>query len=128
MGAKWNKGLYLGPSREHFRCYNAYIPSTKGEWVAMTVDFHIAATKLPYLSLAKAATQTVQDLTAALQSQPINDPFKTIGDTQLAAIKDLAKKIGTVTAPNSPQQTPSIFLRVEKGKGNKEKQQNKNIQ
>eukprot|EP00957_Ditylum_brightwellii_P135818 10358840-Ditylum_brightwellii.AAC.1 len=33
-------GWYLGLSTEHYRCYRAYILSTKGEQTALTVDFH----------------------------------------------------------------------------------------
>eukprot|EP00957_Ditylum_brightwellii_P101099 7704902-Ditylum_brightwellii.AAC.1 len=87
------KGWYLEPSRDHYRCYKAYIPSTKGEQVTITVDFHTATTKLSHISPAEAATQAVRNLTVALQSQPINAPFKTIGDIQLAAIKELANKL-----------------------------------
>eukprot|EP00957_Ditylum_brightwellii_P028020 2115643-Ditylum_brightwellii.AAC.1 len=64
------KGWYIGPYREHYRCYQAYIPSTRGERIAMTVDWHTTTTKIPHVSPADAAINAAKDLTAALAHPP----------------------------------------------------------
>eukprot|EP00957_Ditylum_brightwellii_P185278 14108294-Ditylum_brightwellii.AAC.1 len=89
-GLNETKGWYLGPSREHYRCYKAYIPSTKGECVALTIGFHTATTKLPHISPTEATTQAMCKLIVALQNLSTNAPFAAIGNKQLAAINKFA--------------------------------------
>ena len=97
-------GWYLGPSTEHYRCYRAYIPSTKGERTAATVDFHPVNSTLPHVSAEDAATQAAKDLTAVLTKPPKNAPFQAIGDEKLNAIRELAAIFSKVT--NNKQSSP----------------------
>eukprot|EP00957_Ditylum_brightwellii_P164425 12518261-Ditylum_brightwellii.AAC.1 len=77
--AKWGlsgvKGWCIGPTLEHYRCYKVYIPSTKGERIAVTVDFHPQSSKLPHISATKVATHAAKDLSAALMGPNTNAPF-----------------------------------------------------
>eukprot|EP00957_Ditylum_brightwellii_P006635 503447-Ditylum_brightwellii.AAC.1 len=61
------KAWYLGPACEDYRCHKVYIPSTQGERVASTVDFHTKNMRLPHISAEEAVTQAAKDLILALQ-------------------------------------------------------------
>ena len=106
------KGWYLGPSYEHYRCHKVYIPATRGERVASTVDFHTKNSRLPHISAEEAATQAAKDLTAALQQHKQGAPFAPVGDAQLNAIRELASIFEELTAPQK-----------NRDQGNKEPQQ-----
>ena len=75
---------------EHYWCYKVYIPSTHGERIAVTVDFHPQSPKLPHISAADAAMHAAKDLSAALTGPNTNAPFAALGDEQLQAIRQLA--------------------------------------
>eukprot|EP00957_Ditylum_brightwellii_P211140 15365803-Ditylum_brightwellii.AAC.1 len=96
------KGWYIRPTFEHYQCYKVYIPVTKGEHIAITVDFYPQSSKLQHISAAEAATHAERDLTAAINGRYINAPFAAIGDSQLYAIKQLANIFQKLTHGNSP--------------------------
>eukprot|EP00957_Ditylum_brightwellii_P046474 3526741-Ditylum_brightwellii.AAC.1 len=84
------KAWYLGPSCEHYQCHKVYIPSTRGERVASTVDFHTENTRLPHISAEEAVAQAAKDLISALQQHKQVALFAPVGDAQLNAIRELA--------------------------------------
>lgn len=91
-------GWYIGPSREHYRCYHVYIPSTRGERDVDTIEFFPTQTKMPQLSSSDAAIAAAQDLVHALQNPAPAAPFTNIGDQQIAALKQLADIFQNATA------------------------------
>eukprot|EP00957_Ditylum_brightwellii_P181821 13851588-Ditylum_brightwellii.AAC.1 len=84
------KGWYIGPTLEHYQCYKVYIPSTMGECIVVSVDFHLQSSKLPHISAAEVATHAVKDLSAALTGPNTHAPFAVLGDDQLQVICQLA--------------------------------------
>jgi hypothetical protein len=83
-------GWYLGPAREHYRCYRLYNSKTGHERINDTVEFFPTHANMPYRSAADTAVHAAQELTAALQNPTPAAPFAPIGDEQLAAIQQLA--------------------------------------
>eukprot|EP00957_Ditylum_brightwellii_P069387 5267407-Ditylum_brightwellii.AAC.1 len=96
MGIKWCQGL-------------VYIPSTKGERIAVTVDFHLQSSKLPHIIAAEAATHAAKDLSAVLTGQNTNTPFAAMGDDQLQAIHQLASIFQTVTQASDNVPPPRVM-------------------
>eukprot|EP00957_Ditylum_brightwellii_P092224 7020934-Ditylum_brightwellii.AAC.1 len=97
-GSNRTKDWLLGTSKEHC-CYQAYIPSTRGVHIVLTVDFHTVTTKLPHISPAEAATYAAHNLTEALQNLSPNAPFAPVGNKKLTAIKELAAIFQKATTP-----------------------------
>jgi hypothetical protein len=83
-------GWYLGPAREHYRCYRLYNSKTGHERINDTVEFFPTHANMPYCSAADTAVHAAQELTAALKNPTPAAPFAPIGDEQLAAIQQLA--------------------------------------
>eukprot|EP00957_Ditylum_brightwellii_P201004 15322269-Ditylum_brightwellii.AAC.1 len=73
------KGWYTEPSREHYRCYHAYILSTRGEQIAGTVDFHTTTLKLPHVSPADADVNAAKYLMVTLKTPHKDAPFLKLG-------------------------------------------------
>ena len=50
-------GWYIGPAREHYRCYRVYVPTTRAERVAKTVQFFPITVLFPnYLPPKRSAS------------------------------------------------------------------------
>eukprot|EP00957_Ditylum_brightwellii_P047191 3584002-Ditylum_brightwellii.AAC.1 len=89
-GAHGVDGWYVGPTHNHYRCYMVYIPTTKRDHIADTVEFFHHQFDLPTLDGKHAATSTALDLINILQNPAPPSPFLCIGDAQRAALKQLA--------------------------------------
>jgi len=96
------EGWYLGPARDHYRCYRVYISKTGGERIANTLEFLPQHVTMPATSSADRATYTALDLIDALQHPAPAAPFATFGDAQLQALRAL---------------TAIFHLNIAKGKG-----------
>jgi hypothetical protein len=83
-------GWYIGPAREHYRCYTVYVNKTRGERIVKTVEFFPEKLKLPFLSTQELATQAAKELTHALLYPQTPGPFCQVGDEQKFALKHLA--------------------------------------
>ena len=59
-------GWYIGRAPEHYRCYRVYIPKTRAERTAKTVDFFPHDCPIPHTSSADAATAAACALADAL--------------------------------------------------------------
>ncbi len=79
--------FYVRPAMKHYRCFTAYLPSTKSERVANIVAFlphrHIS---VPNTTPAEGIRQALQDISTLLKSPPTNLPFLTQGDKTNEAI------------------------------------------
>ena len=61
-------GWYIGPAMSHYRCYRCYVPKTRSERTARTVEFLPTTFGMPRLSSCDAAISAAQDLTKALRN------------------------------------------------------------
>ena len=84
-------GWYVGPARQHYRCYTIYIPSTKGTRHSETVEFFPYEVTMPATSSADLATQAANDLTHILQNPAPASPFTDFGTETSIALAQLAE-------------------------------------
>jgi hypothetical protein len=111
-------GWYLRPAPEHYRCYTIYCSKTGSERIIDTVKFFPANIRMPRMSSADNATVAAKALTHALLNPAPAAPFATIGNDQIAAVKQLALIFQQATTPNKPKslaqpsQSPSPSPRV----------------
>ena len=80
-------GFYIGPSLEHYRCYRAYIPATRCERVAETVEFQPTICETPMITDKENAIITANTLTKILQKPSVIPNMDT---TTMDALKKLA--------------------------------------
>ena len=104
MGLHGVDGWYIDPARKHYRCYRVYVPTTRAECVAKTVQFFPNKCPVPKLSSANNAAQAAQELTEALLNPTPAAPFATFGDKTMTAIRHLA----TIFAETSPSVSPPV--------------------
>ena len=79
-----------------------YANHTTNERVSDTVDFFPHYGKIPYRSSTENATIAARELTHALQNHSPASPFSNIGDKQMEALHQLAKKFQqSVTKDNN---------------------------
>ena len=97
-------GWYIGPAREHYRCYRVYVPTTHAERVAKTVQFFPNNCPVLKISSANNAARAARELTKALPNPAPAAPFATFGDKTMTAIRHLA----TIFAEASPSVSPQI--------------------
>lgn len=95
------EGWYVGPAREHYRCYRVHCTKSGHERIGDTVEFFPTHCKLPFVSSAEAATRAAADLAHALANPAPPVPYAKFGDDQLAAIRALAQLFSRATAPPS---------------------------
>ena len=100
-------GWYVGSAPEHYRCYQIYIPKPQGTQICDTVEFFPTNCSLPKVSSHDAAIYAVNDLIMALTKPQPPNPFLSIGDEQIAALKKLANIFKTTTT-KQPISTPRV--------------------
>ena len=106
-------GWYVGPARQHYRCYTVYIPSTKGTRQSETVEFFPYEVTMPATSSADLAAQAANDLTHILRNPAPASPFKDFGtetNIALAQLADIFSQLQPkrVTPPTQKQQAAPI--------------------
>ncbi len=94
-------GWYVGQAPDHYRCYRVYIPSTRSERIADTVEFFPTKVTMPKTSSADRATFAALALVEALQHPAPAAPFASFGEAQIAALRQLAT-IFLTAAPKAP--------------------------
>lgn len=77
---------YVGPAREHYRCYQFYHPETKGTRIGGTAKFFPQYCQLPCISSADRA----EELIAALCNPAPRAPLAPLSTKHLDALKQLA--------------------------------------
>ena len=99
--ATWNsKGTetwYVGPAMDHYRCHRLYVPSTRAERVANTVDFFPHNCAVPFASPLDNATRAAESLASALKGHQPTSPFAAPGDAQYQAIQQLSNIFSQLT-------------------------------
>ena len=83
-------GWYIGPARDHYRCYSVYVPSTKGVRVSETVEFFPFHVSMPATSSVDMATETAKDLIHLLRHPAPAAPFAVLGTRTSEALTQLA--------------------------------------
>jgi hypothetical protein len=109
-------GWYIGSAPEHYRCYKVYIPKTRAERTAHTVEFFPHECPVPKTSSADAATDAARALADALANPAPAAPFARHGDAQMQAINELARiftntvQAAPSTTANAPAHSPRVAV------------------
>jgi hypothetical protein len=98
---------YVGPAMEHYRCYQFFIPETKGTRISGTAEFFPHHCKMPTISPADTVAHAAQDLVRALTTTTPATPFPPLPKEHLAALRQLATIFRTATS-DSPHAEPSL--------------------
>jgi hypothetical protein len=69
-------GWYIGPAREHYRCYKVFVWETQAERITDTISWFPTQVKLPTATSEERIAASLQDVVTELQ-QP-RPPFSTI--------------------------------------------------
>ena len=112
-------GWYLRPAPDHYRCHRVYIPRTRVERIAKTVEFFPHYCPVPACISTSAATAAARALAEALL-HPTPTPFAILSDEQFAAIQILSRIFSKVTenpptavTPKTPQLAPAGALQMD---------------
>ena len=108
--ASWNtKGVdawYIGPTMNHYRCHQVYVPATRAERIARTVEFFLHNCAVPQASPLDDATRAADLLASALKGQITDTPYNQPANAQLRAIQQLSDIFQKITRPNSKGVAP----------------------
>ena len=100
------RGWYLGPAPDHYRCYRLYVTKTAAERTCGTVEFFPEHCPMPRLSSTDTIAKSALDLIEALRNPAPAAPFAKLGDERLAALQQLATIFRTSTTPQLPRVEP----------------------
>ena len=101
------EGWYIGPSLDHYRCVQCYIPSTGAVQDADTVQFFQKQIPFPKVSTEHMLLQSASDILAVLQSPPPSlIPTIQYGDKTKNAIDHLACLLQRAVQRTKPQTPP----------------------
>jgi hypothetical protein len=96
-------GYYLGPTLDHYRCYQVHITKTKGTRIVDTVDFFPSKMTMPHTSSKDLASTTALELSNALQNPAPAAPFSHIGTAQLQSLCQLSDIFSAAVPSNTAQ-------------------------
>jgi hypothetical protein len=82
---------FIGPAMDHYRCYQFYIPETKGICITGTAQFFPHYCKMPTISPADTIAHAAQDLVCALTTATPITPFPPLPPNHLDALRALAQ-------------------------------------
>ena len=85
------EGWYIRRCPDHYRNYNFFIPSTRGERTTATVSFFPRDFAVPTNSHKDDMARALRDLTATLKHRYHQTPSQSIGDEQMLAIRKLKR-------------------------------------
>ena len=115
-GVDW---WYLRPAPDHYQCHRVYIPRTRAERIAKTVEFFPHDCPVPSGRSTSAVTTSARALAEALL-HPTSTPFATLGEDQFAAIQTLSRIFSNITenpltehAPKTPRPAPTGALQTD---------------
>ena len=100
------KGYYIGPAPEHYRCVRCFIPKTQKERITDTVAFIPKVIPIPHASIDDHLRKTVDDLVHLLTKKPgIISP--TGPQSAQSALIKISKLLNSDTSPViAPLQLP----------------------
>jgi len=108
------EGWYVGPSMDHYRSYNVYIPSTKSMRITDTLAWFPTQAVMPIGSTSDLALAAALDLTQALLHPSPASVLAPISTSHREALMQLAIIFGEISANNTDQpRVEDTQLRVE---------------
>ena len=109
-------GWYVGPSLNHYRCVQCYVPRTRATMHSDSVEFFPKHTPFPSVTMLDFLRQTAEDLVAILAKPPSTTvPSLTAGDDVNNAILNIAKLLKRADKiPTLPAICSKPLPRVEK--------------
>ena len=110
FGVKGLDGWYTGPSMDHYRCYECFIPSTRGKMNADTVEFFPQAVPFPNVTADQYLRQAATDILAILQSPEQNIPSLSYGSALTNAYIQVAQILKRATLQPEPKNSPATTL------------------
>ena len=106
------EGWYIGPSMEHYRCYQIFLPSTRGTMNADTVDFFRETIPFPTVNTDQYLRQAATDILAILQAPEKNIPSLSYGSSVANAYVQIAQILKRATLPPTSKQTTNLHNQV----------------
>ena len=82
-------GWYIDRAKNHYCCYNIYVPETRGVIQPDTVEFLPHNSKMSFRSSAENATIAATELIHALHNPAPEAPYAHIGDAQMHVLDQL---------------------------------------
>ena len=95
-------GWYIDQAKEHYRCYNIYVPETRAVIHPDTVEFLLHNSKMPFRSSTENANKAGTELIHALHNPAPAAPYAHTGDAQMQVLYQLAENFQRNTV--QPQQ------------------------
>ena len=99
-------GCYIGPSMEHYRCVQCFMPTTSSVCNMDTLTLFPTATLFPKTKTEYYLRQSVGDILAIPSKPKTQLPFLTYGGTKTSAVESIAKILQLAT-PHAPPVTPT---------------------
>jgi hypothetical protein len=99
---------YMGPSLDHYRCYQVHITKAKGTRIVDTVEFPPSKTAMPKTSSRDLTAIAALELSNALQNPEPADPFSHIGTAQLQALRPLSEIFSAALPPTTTHHAPPM--------------------
>ena len=90
-------GRYIDRAKDHYRCYDIYVPETRAVIQPDTVKFFPHNSKIPFRSSTENGTTAETELIHTLRNPAPAAPYSHIGDAQVQALEQIAKKIQRAT-------------------------------
>ena len=90
-------GWYIDRAKDHYCCYNIYVPETWAVIQLDTVEFLPHNSKMPFRSLTENATIAATELIHALCNPAPAAPYAHIGNAQMQALEQLAENFQRAT-------------------------------
>ena len=103
-------GWYIDRAKDHYRCYNIYVPETRVVLQPDTVEFLPHNSKMLLQSSAENSTIAATELIHALRNPAPAAPYTHLGDAQMQALEQLAENFQHATFQS--QQLPVSSPRV----------------
>ncbi len=106
-------GFTIGPSMEHYRCIQCFVPAKRSTIDVDTVTFIPHNIPFPETSTEDHLNQAASDILAILQNPPSSLPFLESGNDTTNAIEKIAQLLRRATTktpptlPTPPQPAPS---------------------
>ena len=104
---------YIGPSLEHYRCVNCYVPENHSTRHADTVDFFPNTVPFPKTSIEDHLRNSVSDILSILNAPKTSSPLLPINDDTRTAIRQVATILNRtipIPPPVEPLPSPPVSL------------------
>jgi hypothetical protein len=101
-------GYYLGPTLDHYRCYQVHIAKTKWTRIIDTVEFFPSKLSMPNTSSKDPASISALELSNVLQNPAPAAPFSHIGTAQLQALHQLSDIFSAALPSGAAQHAPPL--------------------